>query len=326
MPDGVCLPASDVTLAYFCVWLSATCSPDSIKCYLAHVRYLHDTSAFLRGKGFKWVPWAERPAVVRTLGGIKRQLGTPKKRKMPVTFEMLARLRRRIFSSGALFTHMGINGLSLWACMLVGFYGFFRKDNLTIEKEGAFNNRATLKRGDFLFEADRVWIRVRHTKTLQAGERFHWVPLERIRSCPLCPVAALEALFRATDPILRRQHGTKEIGGQFAFQVIAGKKQELRPMTHAFLVDGFKRLAKEAGYDPGAYAGHSFRRGGASAAFDLQAPALLIKAQGDWASSCYEDYCQVSSERKIMLAKHMAAGAAAAMAVPVTKDSALQCK
>ena len=86
---------------------------------------------------------------------------------------MLRDIRAKLFSGLALFGSMGIAGLSLWACFLVGFFGFFRKDNLTIEKEGAFNNRATFRRGDFLFEEDLVWIKVRHTKTLQAGERFH---------------------------------------------------------------------------------------------------------------------------------------------------------
>ncbi|KAK3264284.1 hypothetical protein CYMTET_26967 [Cymbomonas tetramitiformis] len=34
-----------------------------------------------------------------------------------------------------------ITGLALWAAILVGFYGLFRKDNLTVGKSQAWNAR-----------------------------------------------------------------------------------------------------------------------------------------------------------------------------------------
>ena len=39
------------------------------------------------------------------------------------------------------------------------------------------------------------------------------------------------------------------------------------------------------GYDPAKYAGHSFRRGGVSYAFQVGVPLELIKITGDWKSN-----------------------------------------
>ncbi|KAK3256007.1 hypothetical protein CYMTET_34836 [Cymbomonas tetramitiformis] len=44
-----------------------------------------------------------------------------------------------------------ITGLALWAAILVGFYGLFRKDNLTVGKSQAWNARGALVREDVLF-------------------------------------------------------------------------------------------------------------------------------------------------------------------------------
>ncbi|KAK3262254.1 hypothetical protein CYMTET_28884 [Cymbomonas tetramitiformis] len=50
---------------------------------------------------------------------------------------------------------------ALWAAILVGFFGLFRKDNLTTGKAGAWNTRGALVRDDVLFQAGGqvVWIR-----------------------------------------------------------------------------------------------------------------------------------------------------------------------
>ncbi|KAK3250088.1 hypothetical protein CYMTET_40513 [Cymbomonas tetramitiformis] len=56
-----------------------------------------------------------------------------------------------------LFVHVdfrSLSELSLWAAILVGFFGLFRKDNLTAGKEEAFNSRAALVRDDVLLTED----------------------------------------------------------------------------------------------------------------------------------------------------------------------------
>ncbi|KAK3245284.1 hypothetical protein CYMTET_45136 [Cymbomonas tetramitiformis] len=127
---------------------------------------------------------------------------------MPITLRDLARM--------AEFADMEtITGAALWAAILVGFYGLFRKDNLTVGKSQARNTRGALVREDVLFAVagDVVWIRVRHSKTIQLMLAMGDLPEE----APL-------------------------------FQVEGrGKRGALVPMTHAVMVmvAGLKKLAEQ---------------------------------------------------------------------------------
>ncbi|KAK3235033.1 hypothetical protein CYMTET_54754 [Cymbomonas tetramitiformis] len=70
-----------------------------------------------------------------TFCGVRRQWDRPAKPVMPIMLRDLARM--------AEFADMeSITGLALWAAILVGFYGLFRKDNLTAGKSQAWNARA----------------------------------------------------------------------------------------------------------------------------------------------------------------------------------------
>ncbi|KAK3245120.1 hypothetical protein CYMTET_45295, partial [Cymbomonas tetramitiformis] len=60
------------------------------------------------------------------------------------------------------------------------------------------------------------------------------------------------------------------------------------PMTHGVFVGEMKKLIRKIGVDPSKYSGHSFRRGGATVAFNLGVDHLLIKLQGDWVSNAYQ--------------------------------------
>ncbi|KAK3236023.1 hypothetical protein CYMTET_53817 [Cymbomonas tetramitiformis] len=246
------LPASDATLARFIAFSAWFVQPGTIKSYLAGVRSLH------LQQGVEWTPVAHRYWVAAALQGVRRQWDRPAKPVMPITLRDLARM--------AEFADMeSITGLALWAAILVGFYGLFRKDNLTVGKSQAWNARGALVREDVLFAeaGDVVWIRVRHSKTIQCGERYHWVPLVAVEG--------------------------------------RGKRGALVPMTHAALVAGLKSLAVQVGLDPARYAGHSLRRGGATAAMRLKVEKLYIKLQGDWKSDCWERYCELDDEQRLIL-------------------------
>ena len=58
--------------------------------------------------------------------------------------------------------------------------------------------------------------------------------------------------------------------------------------------------------DSTCYSPHSFRRGGATFAFEAHIPSELIKAQGDWRSDCYFFYLEMSDCQKRAAATHMA--------------------
>ena len=51
-----------------------------------------------------------------------------------------------------------------------------------------------------------------------------------------------------------------------------------------------------------AYTGHSFRRGGASWAFQAGLPGELIQVCGDWVSDAYNVYLEFTMQKKLDLA------------------------
>ncbi|KAK3257597.1 hypothetical protein CYMTET_33324 [Cymbomonas tetramitiformis] len=156
-----------------------------------------------------------------------------------------------------------ISGAALWVAVLTGFFGLFRKDNLAQGKVQAFNAMGTP------------------------------VPLVAVPGSALCPVEALRRYMLATAdmpdeaPLFQAEKG--------------GKRGGLVPMTHSVLVAGIKKLAAKIGRDPAKFAGHSLRRGGATTALRLRMDTLYIKLQGDLKSDCYERYCELDDEQRLIL-------------------------
>eukprot|EP00854_Cymbomonas_tetramitiformis_P001386 gene1386-biopygen1236 len=257
------LPATNRTLCMFityCIWFMR---PDTIKNYLAGMRQLH------LQRGHEWVPVAARHAVAATLQGVKRCWGRPPRPVMPLTLADLAKMALLISAHDP-------RQEALSAAILVGFFGLFRKDNLTTGKAGAWNTRGALVRDDVLFHEDGlvVWIRVRHSKTIQCGERHHWVPLRAVPGSLLCPV-------RDQMRLMERTAGRPGNSALFVMEKVTGRRASVVPMTHDALVAGIKSLAERVGLDLSSYAGHSLWRGGATAAMRLDVNSIYIKMQGD---------------------------------------------
>jgi hypothetical protein len=123
----------------------------------------------------------------------------------------------------------------------------------------------------------------------------------RVPGSCLCPVAAVLWVFA----YLQRQGQLAP--GRPAFMMRSGRKWV--PMTHAFFVGQLKKLLQKAGLDEDQYGGQSFRRGGATAAFQMDATSELIKLQGDWRSDCYQRYAEVVYARRLELPRLLVAAA-----------------
>ena len=54
--------------------------------------------------------------------------------------------------------------------------------------------------------------------------------------------------------------------------------------------DGLRHLLQNAGFQPTAYASHSFRIGAATTAAAAGLPSWLIQTLGRWSSDCYKNY------------------------------------
>ena len=129
-----------------------------------------------------------------------------------------------------------------------------------------------------------------YTKTIQFGKRRLHIPLLKIPSL-LCPVKAFtSALAFLAPPHLHIP--------AFVF-LDSGKTKWL---TKSVFVKTFRKVMRTCGQDSSLFTGHSFRRGGASWAFQSGVPGELIQICGDWVSDSYKRYLEFSTQNKLDLA------------------------
>ena len=129
------------------------------------------------------------------------------------------------------------------------------------------------------------------TKTIQFGRRRLHIPLLALDSI-LCPVTAFEKFLA----ILPNHHYVP------AFVFV--ENGEIKWLTESIFIRSFRNIATTSGMPDASllFTGHSFRRGGATWAFQAGVPGELIQICGDWASEAYKQYLEFSMSNKISLA------------------------
>ena len=70
------------------------------------------------------------------------------------------------------------------------------------------------------------------------------------------------------------------------------------PLLTSNFLGFFPRVVSRLHLDPSLFSPHSFRRGGATFAFDCHIPSEIIKLQGDWQSDAYLVYLELSQQQK----------------------------
>jgi hypothetical protein len=88
-------------------------------------------------------------------------------------------------------------------------------------------------------------------------------------------------------------------------------------MLHSDLVNAAKDMAGLLGLSRDTVAGHSFRRGGASFAYQACVPDTLIQRQRDWISCCYREYITLSREVSLSATHDVASSTGACRHAPV---------
>ena len=116
------------------------------------------------------------------------------------------------------------------------------------------------------------------------------IPLIRHNS-NLCPVRAYEQLVTFLD--------LEDSGPAFVF-LDQGKPCWL---TRSVFISTFRSVLGLGGVSNATFfTGHSFRRGGATWAFQAGIPGELIQICGDWVSDAYKRYLEFSMDDKLHLA------------------------
>ena len=115
---------------------------------------------------------------------------------------------------------------------------------------------------------------------MQTRDKLHQVTLPRIRSSPLCPHAALRRAIRIYNP-----HSSDPL-----FQI--RKNTSFQVLTESRIRKVLSRANSELGYSSNHFTFHTFRRSGASLAYNSHVPIQKIQSHGSWSSDSVWTYIQ----------------------------------
>ena len=270
------LPASSDTICGYVQFLSRALKPPTIKNYLSGVRTLH---TFL-GKQYNFSEDFHLQLLMR---GISRMNPHVPRRAKPVTPEILLTIHQHLDFQLSLHC-------TVWACCLLLFYTMARLGSILPASSKVRDTQGFLTKSRVNFCEEGILITLLKTKTIQFGRRRLHIPLIKLNST-LCPV---RAYAKSISFLNHRKYSP-------AFAFISQGRVEW--LTKKVFINTFREVASAAGIpDVSFFTGHSFRRGGASWAFQAGVPGELIQICGDWASDAYKQYLEFSMSNKICLA------------------------
>ena len=269
------LPADSQTIYAYAQFLSRSLKPPSIKNYLSGVKMLH----ILHG-----LPdiFSEDYLLQLEIKGIFRLHPHVPIRAKPITPNILLLFHRFMDPRSSLHSNV-------WACSLFLFYTLSRLGSMLPSSKSTPRHKF-LSRDRVNRSLEGLLVTFLHTKTLQFGKRRLHIPLLAMESV-LCPVHAyLHAVSLSSD-------GAS--GPAFTFR----KHNKVCWLTTSIFITTFRSVLAKAGVQGASdFTGHSFRRGGATWAFQAGVPGELIQICGDWASDAYKTYLEFSMQSKLDLA------------------------
>ena len=150
-----------------------------------------------------------------------------------------------------------------------------------------------------LINKSLVYLHIRHSKTIQFGQKELHIPIAATHSSDLCPVTALISMLGKLQV-----HQLPKATPLFTYINPIGRIDHL---THSSFVKLLKTTLNAAGFDASMFSGHSFRRGGCSYVFQLGLSPLHLKMRGDWKSNAFERYVHVEDKQQMLIAQALSA-------------------
>ena len=244
-------------------------SPKSVANYLSAVRFLH-----------KWVGAPTNALdsfeVTLLLRACHMTMRHIPNQKRPITPDMI----RELLAIAAVY----VPHYTVFKCaVLFAFHGFFRISNITPRSPAEFNPAKHTCRGD-IFEADPgLAVLLKWSKTNQDGQNSQLVPLPKTQDPGLCPVTAYKEL---TDLI------PTQYRNQPLLSLPAPPSAPIVPVTQSWLAHNLATSLQIMGEDPKSFSFHSFRRAGATTAYQAGVNFAHIKTHGGWKSDAF--WCYVT--------------------------------
>lgn len=276
------VPASSETLTCYLAYLAKKIASSSIPNYLNVVRLLH-VSAELPN------PLENNFELKLIKKGIKREKGVPPIQKLPISIDILQQIYSILDLSNP-------EDLSFWAACLIAFFGFMRKSTILPSSMHPNQEKVILRKDIKNLSLSSFELQIRHSKVIQFGEKIHTIPFSKGPDYVLCPVRALLAHLGAS-PLSHNKP-------LFNYMYAGSEKV----FTQSLFSTRLQFSISHIGLREHSYSAHSFRRGGASYAFELGISPVQIKLRGDWASAAFERYIFISSGATAKVAKVLAEG------------------
>ena len=169
------------------------------------------------------------------------------------------------------------------AIFLTAYYGFLRMSNVAPHSAAKFDPSVHILSKDLIFAPPGAHLLLKWTKTLQDHKSFHIVQLPSIDNIYLCPVRALKALITSRP--------TPSAAPLFA-NILPPHRQVID--TH--IRDALRKVLLHRNIPLKPHGFHTFRRSGATFAFDHNVALQNIMAHGLWRSSAIWIYLQNASQ------------------------------
>ena len=162
------------------------------------------------------------------------------------------------------------------ALYLLAFFSFLRLSNMV-----PFH----LARGDIIFSHDMAIVLVKWSKTIQSRDKIARIQIPVLPGSKLCPVAALKRMLAIVpgsldDPL---------------FSIC--RQGQWLPLTDSIVRKHLKWVTCILSWQHLHITFHTFRRSGASWAFQHGVPMDAIKQQGTWKSDCVWRYIHTHNNK-----------------------------
>ena len=155
-------------------------------------------------------------------------------------------------------------------------------------------HRGHFLRQDLFLHPPGVHLLIRWTKTLQDHTSHHLIQLPELNNFFLCPTRALKTLIKSRPLPLTAP-------------LFANNFPPFSSVIDTHIRDSLKKILTSLGISPSGHGFHTFRRSGATFAFDHNVPLQNIMAHGLWRSSAVWTYLQNSSHFSSIISATFAA-------------------
>jgi hypothetical protein len=172
----IAVPATSTTLCTYSSFLARTLSASSIPCYLNVIRILHIEAGYDN-------PLAKNWGLTLVKRGIVRVKGVPPNQKLPISVPLLLDLFRFLDVELAC-------DLAFWFACLLAFYGLMRKSTL-LPKSAGVDCKCVCREDIADLDLSGFLLRIKHTKTVQFGQKVLSIPFAACKNVTLCLVRTL---------------------------------------------------------------------------------------------------------------------------------------